>query len=118
MKEITVEMIRELANDQELAKEISKAKTAQEMQRVMQNYGVEISVEEIEKGYNEAKELLIQNGCLENGELTETSLDMVAGGIRAGQFLFGTFMAMGVMATGPVGIALWLGGMAVMCTSF
>ena len=93
MKEITIEMIQELSNDQEFVKKISETKSAQEMCSVVRGYGVDISVEEIEKGYNEAKVLLVQNGCLENGELTEASLDMVAGGVRAGQFLFGTFMA-------------------------
>ena len=60
MKEITVEMLQELENDQEFAAKMEAAKNPQEVMAIMKEYGIAVPAE--------------------NGELDEDALDTVAGG--------------------------------------
>lgn len=117
MKEITIEKLQKLEMDQVFTEKVRTAKSAQDLTVVMAEYGIELSAEEIEKGYAKAAELLVQKDYLDNGALSDQELEMVVGGVNAPGFLFGTAVAMGVMAGGPVGVALWLGGMTIMSGS-
>ena len=60
MKELTVEKLQELENNEEFNAKMEAAKNPQEVMMIMKEYGIEVPTE--------------------NGELDESALDAVAGG--------------------------------------
>lgn len=103
MKEISKEKILELENNQEFKQKLSTVKSIEEALKVFAEYGVELTEEEFEEGYNQATKMLEEQGYIKNDELTEKGLDMVPGGANA----FVTGVGVGV---GTYGLHLLMAG--------
>ena len=65
--------IKELYENEEFIAKMKQADTSEDVKNVFAEYGVELSVEDIEEIYNECVNA-------ENGELGEENLDQVSGG--------------------------------------
>lgn len=119
MKEITVEMLNKLSADPEFIAGMRAAKTAEDILKVFHHYGVELTMEEFEAGYEQAADILRQKGYLDGDELTEEGMALVVGGVNHGVYAVGMAAAgigIGLMATGPIGwtaVGLWAGGCAI-----
>ena len=74
------EKIKMIKEKETFADAVKNVKSAEEMIDVLNSFGIELTVEEIE---NEFYPLLKE----ENGELDENSLDSVAGGCNCGGWL-------------------------------
>lgn len=113
MNEVSIERLQELESDLEFRAKIKAAKSTHDVIEIMKEYGIQISEDEFKTGYAQAVERFVEEGYMENGELTERGLEMVTGGVFVPTYLLGIGAALGGIAMGPAGIALWLGGLAV-----
>lgn len=84
MKEITVERMQELSEDQVFMEKMQSAETISEKIQVLSDYGIILTEEEFESACDQAYDILEKNDYIVDGELTEKSLDMVSGGVNVG----------------------------------
>lgn len=124
MKEITNEKMQELMENQEFAAKVRSAKTAEEMVKIFAEYDVEITEEELRDSCKQTVDVLREQGYMEGDELTESGLEMVAGGAKWGRALCGVGImggSMGLVAMGavcpPLGAAMLVcGGIGAVCS--
>lgn len=105
MRNITIEQIQDLMNNQEFMSKLQKTNSINEGILLMRENDITLTAEEVEAGYKKGIAYLEELGYLENGELT---LDQVAGGSKLG---YGV-AKLGASAAG-VGIGLLLGGVCL-----
>ena len=84
MKEITNEKMLELLSDSEFIDKLQNVKSIDEGVSLFEENGVSITAADIEDGYKKGMSYLEENGYVQNGELTEAALEMVAGGASIG----------------------------------
>ena len=81
MKEITMETMQELMENQEFAAKIRSAKSAEEMVKIFAEYDIEITEEELTASCKQAIDVLSEQGYMDGDELTEKGLEMISGGV-------------------------------------
>ena len=119
MKEVSIELLKELENSQDFAFAMRAAKTEEDVREVLAEYGIELTAEEFAAGCEQAAALFEEKGYLEDGELTENGLDLVAGGLNTAVCGVGIGAGVGglaLMMSGPIGwgaVGLWAGGCAL-----
>ena len=73
--------IEELLSNEKFTSKLLEAKSKEEMYSLLCNEGVEISFEEFSTNIDAAYKALVQDGAIsEDGELSESLLEMVSGG--------------------------------------
>lgn len=110
MKDITIEKMQELESNLEFVTELKAATNVSDVASVLKRYGVELTEEEIQKGYAQTNDILKDLGYLDSDEITPEALDMISGGVNVAVYGLGLFMAAGI-AVSPW---LWVGGLALM----
>ena len=126
MKEITMEKMQELMENQEFTAKIRNAKSGEEMVKIFAEYDVQITEEELKESCKQAVDILREQGYLDGDELTESGLELVAGGAKWGRALCGVGImggSMGLVAMGavcpPLGAAMLVcGGIGAVCSIF
>ena len=109
MNEITIEKMQELKENQEFAAKIRTAKSGEEMVKIFAEYDVRITEEELRENCKQTVDILREQGYMDGDELTESGLEMVAGGFNwahygGGLGLMGT--AIGAAACPPAALLL------------
>ncbi len=72
------EKLASLMENEQFTAEMEKAESAEQFQEVLARYGVELSLEEIQREMKQAEEAAENS----EGELSEDALEDVAGGVR------------------------------------
>ena len=106
MKDLTIDMLKELANNQEFIEKMQNAKNVDEAYSILTEYGMDLSREEFDTGIKQAIVFFEEKGYFNNDELTEESLESVSGGLNTGVANFGLFLESGgliALTCGPVG---------------
>ena len=120
MKEITMEKIEALQNNEEFTSQMAAAKTMDDVLKTMNDNGIELTKEELEAGYEEVLNRCEEKGYANDGELTEEGLELVSGGFF--RFHFMSFAdRMGMYMAGPngrVSLLSWAGGCALSILGF
>lgn len=105
MKEITSEKLRELENNQEFLEKLRTVSSSPEAIEVLAEYGVEMTEDELMEGFEKVESILVEKGYMKDGELTESGLDLVSGGVN--------MWVSGVgIAGGSAGLLLMMAGVA------
>lgn len=124
MENISIEKMYELLDDQELATKLRTAKSTQEIQTVLEEYGISLSKEELVNDLNQTVSVLRDKGFMNDDELTESGLDLVSGGAKWGRYSCGLAImggGIGLTAIGavcpPVGLLmLGCGAIGALCS--
>ena len=122
------ERLNKLMEEEEFSQAILKATSFEEVADVLHEYGIEVSVEDLQRSGNEAVEQLKEDGLIaEDGELSQELLEEVTGGklsaggktVLAGVGMMGVGLASDYLA-GACAVALvsnplgwFVGGVAV-----
>ena len=70
----------ELLQDEDFMSEMKAAETYENAAQVLNAHGLEITGEELQADAEEARDFIAEKGYLNDGELTEEGLELVAGG--------------------------------------
>ncbi len=106
-KETMIRKLNELSEDERFAESLKNAETYDDASKVMAEFGIDLSGEDLEKMIVGTRNYIAENGFMNDGELTEEGLEMVSGGIRVrGR----SYLYMGVEAAAVCAI---IGGVAV-----
>lgn len=124
MKEITNEKMQELMENQEFATKIRTAKSVEELVKTFAEYNIQVTEEELRESCKQTVDVLRNQGYMDGDELTETGLELVAGGAKWGSALCGVGIMGGSMALAamgavcpPLGAAMLIcGGVGAVCS--
>lgn len=104
----TVEKFQELIENEEFCAKLHAVDSIEKAQTLLSEYGVEITVEELQQEMENAKMIMKEKGMIsEGGELSAEMLEMVTGGANWRMaLLFGIGAAVSV-ATGQPGACVF-----------
>lgn len=113
---MNLKKLKEVLADEAFVKKLFTLETAQEVQEVLSQKGVELTVEEIEQAadflnryqageLSEKEEKAMETVKRhQDGELSEEELEEVAGGFLTGLFVMAVIMLVGTIGIGTMGI--------------
>lgn len=112
------EKLNELMNNETFMNKLAETKGNPAILELLREYGVEMTDAELEQAIASGKEILKEKGILlDDDELSEEGLDLVAGGrFNWRSFVCGTIVAVGSAAYGNGAGAVL--GVAIMMSSF
>jgi hypothetical protein len=106
LKEEVNQRLIDLVQNEEFTSKLENAKTDEQILNLLSQYEIEMTMEELADAKNAGRKLLEEQKIQTDGELSEETLEQVAGGIRWSRFLVGSLICAAGAATGQAGAAV------------